>query len=510
MHRKSLQYTIPATALLLAAAALRLWFVLHHAVVQNDSNLYAEIAQNWLDFHTYGFSTATLPRPTLIRLPGYPLFLILSSALFGHRFQADSFTYALSVELLLDVASCYLLARTAANLVLRNHGRALSQRIFLLTLTAAALCPFTANYVATPLSETPTLFTIALAFYALERWANLFQTTGERFNRYLYLLSAAMGASLLLRPDQALLVAAILPAMLWTKSNTPSRHSMPLKPPVILANALESRMGRRLRAIPRRLPQASRSLLAPALVALLLTLLPLLPWTIRNFRTFHQFQPLAPRYATDPGEPINKGFQRWYRTWAADFASTEEFYWKYPDEALDVSNLPNRAFDSDAEYDTTAQLIDDYNDSLHYHAAIDARFNQLATQRIHADPLRYYVELPVARLLNMLFHPRTEMLPYDLRWWAYRAHPAQTMVSIGFALLNIAFFIAGAFGALRGWQHARQITCVGLAYITLRCLLLLTLDNAEQRYTIELYPVLLLWIGLLLIPRTTSRKTQTA
>ena len=41
-----------------------------------------------------------------------------------------------------------------------------------------------------------------------------------------------------------------------------------------------------------------------ALVCLLLALAPFAIWTARNQRVFHVFQPLAPRYATDPGEDI--------------------------------------------------------------------------------------------------------------------------------------------------------------------------------------------------------------
>jgi hypothetical protein len=33
------------------------------------------------------------------------------------------------------------------------------------------------------------------------------------------------------------------------------------------------------------------------------------------------------------------------------------------------------------------------------------------------------------------------------------------------------------------------------ATILLRCALLLTLDNSEPRYTLEFYPVLLVWAG---------------
>jgi hypothetical protein len=509
MRRNSLRRFGLPVALLAAGLALRLWFFFRHALIQNDSNLYAEIAQNWIENHTYGFYTDTdFIRPTLIRLPGYPIFLVVCYKLFGHWFGETSFTPALMLQIALDLLGAVLLALTVRNVfrerVEGGEGGHLPRRAFLLALALGCLCPFTANYTATPLAEPLVLFTISLALYAFERWSFVFRTSGVSFNRYLYLLSAALAYGILLRPDQALLGAALLPAVLWTAlhGEIPPEPVSPLKQPVILANALESRLARRLRILPRRLPRPTRSALAPAFVALALTLLPLVPWTVRNYRTFHVFQPIAPHYATDPGEPIDYGFQRWYRSWAVDFASTEQFYWKYPDEPLDIAQLPDRAFDSDDQYDRTADLITDSNNAPHFHAEIDARFQQLAAERIHADPVRYYVALPVARLLNMLFHPRTEMFPYDLIWWKYGWHPQTTLISWWFALLNLAFFVAAALALRRARSLAPGLVNACLAFIVLRCLLLLTMDNSEQRYTIEFYPILILLIPFLLLPRT--------
>ena len=114
--------------------------------------------------------------------------------------------------------------------------------------------------------------------------------------------------------------------------------------------------------------------------------LPLVPWTARNWHTFHLLQPLAPRYATDPGEPIPLGFQRWYRSWAIDFASTEEVYWNYDGTAIAMSDLPPRAFDSPAQRAATEQLLADYNATTSPTAALDARFNAIAQARKQHSP----------------------------------------------------------------------------------------------------------------------------
>jgi len=487
---------LPATLFLLGAV-LRLWFVLRHAVIQGDSNLYAEIAQNWVQAHTYGFSTDTdYIRPTLIRLPGYPIFLVFCRALFSHWAGADSFVPALLLQVLLDLASCFLIACTVRNLLQNHTDERTAGRGFLLTLALSCPCPFTANYTATPLAEPLVLFTISAAIYNFERWSSVFRSNGEPYNRYLYLLAASLASSLLLRPDQALLAVALLPALVWM-SLYPQTEDTTVAPPVVLADALESRLRRRVRSrnIVRK---PAKNAFAPAVVVLLLTLLPLVPWTIRNERTFHVFQPIAPHYATDPGEPIDFGFQRWYRSWAIDFSSTEYFYWKYPDEPIDIAQLPDRAFDNEAQYDKTADLIADSNNAVHFHRDIDERFNQIAQERIAANPLRYYVLLPVARLGNMLFHPRTELLPYDLIWWRYRWHPQQTLISWAFALLNLAYIATAVYAWPRLRALSPPLAWAVVAVFVLRCGLLLTLDNSEQRYTMEFYPLFFLLIPLLL------------
>ncbi len=39
---------------------------------------------------------------------------------------------------------------------------------------------------------------------------------------------------------------------------------------------------------------------------------------------------------------------------------------------------------------------------------------ELANERIHRNPLRYYVWLPTLRIADMWLRPRTEMLPLEL------------------------------------------------------------------------------------------------
>ena len=91
-------------------------------------------------------------------------------------------------------------------------------------------------------------------------------------------------------------------------------------------------------------------------VCVLLAVMPFAAWTWRNWRTFQVFEPLAPRYATDPGESTQAGWVSWVKTWCLDFVSTYEVYWNVPGDTLDVSKLPARAFDSPEQYAETAAL----------------------------------------------------------------------------------------------------------------------------------------------------------
>ena len=69
-------------------------------------------------------------------------------------------------------------------------------------------------------------------------------------------------------------------------------------------------------------------------------LIPLVPWTLRNLHTLHRFQPLAPRYATDSDDIVLTGFNRWVKTWMADYVSVQEIYWSVPEPTLTSRACP--------------------------------------------------------------------------------------------------------------------------------------------------------------------------
>ncbi|MBS1798711.1 MAG: glycosyltransferase family 39 protein [Acidobacteria bacterium] len=441
---------------------LRLAFIGNAARIAGDTLLYGDIAKNWMQYGVYGFAhSGPNPVPTLIRLPGYPMFLALCFKVFG----PDRYTQVMLVQCVIDLVTCVLLADLARRLFGGRAG--------LSVLWLSVLCPFTANYVAAPLTETLSLACIALAFNGLYRWSK----ADSRWNRWLWITSAAMAYAVLLRPEQGLLAAAIIPAMLWIAIR-----------------------GRRLEVLHS----------VPVLVAALCVILPLAPWTVRNWRTFHVLEPLAPRYATDPGEPVPRGFQRWFKTWAIDFASTENVYWNWDSDEVDIAKVPERAFDTESQYVRTAALLATYNKDNNATDALDRGFGALAEERIADNPVRYYVALPVARLLNMMLRPRTEMMEVGLEWWQWDKHPGKTALAGAYAALNLGYIVLGGVG-LWLWRRARwggegALAWAMVAFVLFRCALLLTLDNSEPRYTLEFFPLLELWAGAIFSQRVQAKE----
>jgi hypothetical protein len=236
-----------------------------------------------------------------------------------------------------------------------------------------------------------------------------------------------------------------------------------------------------------------RPLLRITLVCLLLALAPFAIWTARNARVFHVFEPLAPRYATDPGESTNPGWQRWMKTWCLDFVSTYDIYWNVPGSAFDLNKLPTRAFDSPAQRAQTAALAAQYNDNgQDLSPQIDAGFAQLAAQRIHAHPLRYYLWLPLGRMADMWLRPRVENLNIDLDWWVYSHHYSETRFSWTYAALNAAYLLLALAGLClrpRYWPWM-------LLYFVMRSALLTTIEAPEARYTLECFPMLFVLAGI--------------
>ena len=449
----------PVALALAAGLGLRLWMLGPVFDVNGDSVIYGQLARNLLEHGRYALNGAgSVLDPTLIRLPGYPLFLAACFRLFG----MENYVAAVWVQIGLELGGCLLLA----GFVRRIAPERMKNGAALTALFLAALCPFTASYAVLTLAEAPTLFSIALALWALARFCD-----GPEWTSALAFTFAVVWAAML-RPDGALVGAALVIPM-----------GMALKCSG-LTRAKKLRM---------------------ALACGVLGALPFAAWTVRNWEVFHVFEPLAPRQATDPGEAKIGGWESWVKTWCLDFNSTYEIYWDVPGGPLDASELPERAFDSPAQRVETLALADAYNRGGYaLTPQLDAGFARLAAERVAAHPLRSDVLLPLGRLADMTLRPRVENLPIDLDWWVYARHHLDTEFSWAYVGLNAVYLLLGVAGM---WLYARQTEAGSIghqlwipmaAYLVLRSALLLTVGAPETRYTLEFFPILCAAGGLAL------------
>jgi 4-amino-4-deoxy-L-arabinose transferase-like glycosyltransferase len=442
----------------LAALALRLLFLFRFPAITNDSMVYGDIVKNWLQHGVYGLSGPDEISPTYIRLPGYPAFLAAVFAIFG----MEHYRAALAVQVLFDVGTCFLIADIAR--------RTISPRAAKAAFLLAALCPFLASYAAAALTETLEVFFTVLAFECalrgLEKVCRIRPWSG---------CGLATGAAILLRPDGGLVLVAV-----------------ELFLAVLLVRAW---IGKRVKGPVPHNPNSPIYFVRAGIVIALLAFAPLVPWALRNQHTLHRFEPLAPRYANQEDEFVPAGFNRWVKTWMADYASVEEIYWQVPGDTMDVEKLPTRAFDSEEQREQTVQLLAEYNEVQHVTPELDVRFTALAEQRIRHAPLRYYVWLPLARIADMWLRPRTETLPSDTRWWEFNDDPRWSTLAVMFGVINI-LYIGAAFAGLLRTKWSLPLGLM-LIFILLRSLFLGTLENPEPRYTLEAYFVVILLVSFL-------------
>ena len=476
-------------AALIGGLVLRLWMMQAFPQTGGDTLVYGNIATNILLHGQFALADGSgVLHSTLIRLPGYPFFLAACFKLFG----VANYRAVAWLQIALELASCLLLADFVR--------RIWNPRAALNTLWLATMCPFTAVYATAPLTESLTFDCIVLALWSLylaisgcsifprpeedtsiqhqpvaldqaRKWVphlcrgTIATKVGEHEPQPnnstipLTFFTLAISAAALLRPDGALVAIALWPALLFHR-NRPTRKT--------------------------------------AILVAALSILPFIAWTARNASTFHLFEPLAPRYATDPGEDPHLGWQHWVKTWCLDFTCTSEIYWNAPDGPIDFADLPNWAFNSPAQRAQTAQLFAEYNadtpTNQQITPSLDARFQALADQRAAERPIFVHILMPLSRLADMLLRPRVENLTIDLRWWQYWLHRSETRFSYVYAGINLLFLILG----LWGFRYRPALWPYMAAYVVLRCALLATIEAPETRYTLEFFPILFALGGITL------------
>jgi hypothetical protein len=307
----------------------------------DDGRLYSRIALNILEQRKYSIETEEPYTPTYIRVPGYPLFLAGIYALFGH----ENNRAVRAVQGVLDTVTCWLIALLAVAWAPAGWDRHKRRRLLLIALALAVCCPFPAIYVATILTETcTTLLATACALTGA-----LAMKTASRSKSVGWLVLAGLigGLATLFRPDSGLFVAAVG----FT---------------VVLAGLYRAIVRRRTdRPISDVLSGSPRQILRRTILSgAMLTIgfvLALAPWAIRNARVFGAFQPIAPSQANMPGEFVPNGYIGWLRTWVDDVKYTELLEFPLDQEQIHIEHVPDIAFDSPAERERVAELLDQYN-----------------------------------------------------------------------------------------------------------------------------------------------------
>lgn len=515
-----------------------------------DGKTYAQMARNLLEQHVYSHDTEPPYGPSLIRLPGYPLFLTAVYSVFGHYNN----TAVRIVQALLDTLTCALIALLAYFWEPDQRRKRLAS---IAALALAAVCPFTAIYVGTILTETwASLLAVALCLLAtLAIKAPTFKQSLWRWGA----VGLVGGLGVFFRPDSGLFVAAVGLTLVITEWFRQDREGVP--------KAWRFRLARIL---------AAGSVLSIAFVLLLV------PWTVRNWRTFHLFQPLSPAHGEMPGEFVPRGYYAWVRSWVDDGHYVETILWTLDDKPIEMDELPERAFDSAEEKARVEELLNQYNnpapetepseepspspsptpaneaaikngssakqqpspspsaelaennedssdessgdeeqpeeaDELQtpeMTPAIDAAFGQLARERIARAPVRYYVWLPMKRAWSLWVNPHAdyypfsgELFPLDDLDYSIHQHIWLPLFAVLVGIYTL-LGIAGGWVLYRGRDFAvRRWLLLAALMMFIRLAFFSTMENPEPRYMVELFPFLAVLGGIALARIKSVRQT---
>src|SRR6185369_2075910 len=140
--------------LILLAFGFRLFIALRLANDEpDDGRVYSLIARNMLEQHVYSHDSQPPYAPSLIRLPGYPVFIAGLYKVFG----IGNNTAVRVVQAVIDTETCVLIAFVAFEWTVDEERK---RRAALIALGLAAVCPFTVIYVGTILTEVFTNFLV--------------------------------------------------------------------------------------------------------------------------------------------------------------------------------------------------------------------------------------------------------------------------------------------------------------------------------------------------------------
>jgi energy-coupling factor transporter transmembrane protein EcfT len=459
---------------LAAGLCLRLYFVLKFPANSGDTVLYEQIAANWLKHHAYAMTVGGQITPVDLRMPGYPAFLAIIYGLAG-RTGEGARLWIMLAQVGVDLLSCLAMARLAVLLACPGEDSTPDKRVRSAALWLAALCPFTANYTAVPLTEVFATFWTALACCALV-------IAIRRVTKPEFLLKSTH------LPVRRSVEYSALGAGLIAGVGTLFRPETPI---LLIAAA----------AVLAGLFFVRGAYLRWFWVCLAMTLgcfTILSPWALRNIVTLGETQFLAPKNSNLPGELIPRGFMAWEKTWLYRVRDCYLVPWKLNEESIDVDEIPARAFDSPDEKQRVAAILDQYNNDLTLTPEEDAAFSQLAHERTTRHPLRTYVWLPAARAVTIWFTPRIELLPVSGHVFPLAQmredDPVDQEVTSLFFVLNLFYVGLGIGGGVWLWRSnaaTRGAVAFLALFIVIRTAFLTTLETPEPRYVLVCFPALI-------------------
>jgi hypothetical protein len=442
-----------AVAVALAAGlAFRLYLVTAFPYEAGDTPLYEALARNLLAHRVFGLEVEGHLVPVNVRMPGYPAFLAAVHTLFGPGFQP-----ARLLQAVIDTLTALLAGALARSLAVPASRRG----VLVAGVWLAALCPFTANYAAAILAETPTAFLGTAALVLLLLGMRRAEGPTRADARALGLLGAAgvvAGIGCYLRPETplVLIAAAAVLAVRWRR-----RADWPrlLRTGLALGAGLALAVG---------------------------------PWAVRNAVALGRIELLPPPAANLPGETAPNGFNAWTSTWLTSMRDVYAFSWKVEDEPIEFDRLPRSALDSPEERQTVARLFEEYNRTLTLTPEWDEAFARLARERTARHPLRTWLRVPLGRVPTIWLTPRVELLPWSGRLFpvgeAWEDDPVDFSVTVALVAINLLFLVLAALGAPRAaWGTGAAVL---VAWVLLRTALITMLPAPEPRYVVVCFPVL--------------------
>ena len=345
LRRRALATAALALAIVGAALALRLAAVNSWHAPAGDGLQYYALSQSLIAEHRLAFEPGKPPQYS--RLPGYPLF----AAAVVHRAPTPLHTHLWKATMgnaVLDVASAllvFLIVRA------RRLGLGAATAAFFAVISCPMLLFLSCYGLSESLATFLTTLTLFLALRDGRRW----------------IIGAGVAFALLqlTRIDGFTVLPAVALAIWWAA-----------------------------RGWRERLVRATLFAVAAVVV--------FSPWPIRNQRLFGAPHFEGTAWMRQDGTPLPLGMMRWMRTWGTGEWGQDFALLKVANEGLlkvDRGGIVLPAmYDSDEERTVVVALFQRYNREG-MTPTVDAGFERLAEARRRQSPLRYYLKLPLRRLV---------------------------------------------------------------------------------------------------------------